>query len=381
MSTVVTGEEAVLMWSNERASCYGLKVTDFSSCWNDGRVVTAIIHSLFPKEFDFKSLTFTNTVSDMKIAFKCLEKHHKPDPKSVTLFAAELMKYSQGNYEGYDEEKFNEARKKRLEEEAKEEEEIKKKKQAAIDALAKCTECGQPISTYAYEFCGYPYHDTCIKCNGCGKPVRFKALAVDDKPYCELCGRNTFMKLKSDGWVPPEGVKGPISTRIGKFTDDMKAPPPKQTKPVEAPKKTEEKSVSKEPELISRTVVETTREGGFMIEKVEEIIFDPVLNKKKKRIIKRKIACKKEQKNDEDDELKRLEEEQRKLEEEMRREEEEEEAELKRLEEEMLKEEEEFRKQEEEIRRQEEELRKLEEDEEDDELQRIEEELKKLRDE
>ncbi|BFU19395.1 calponin domain containing protein [Entamoeba histolytica HM-1:IMSS-B] len=383
MSNIVTGEEAVLMWSNMRANCYNLNVTDFGSCWNDGRVVTAIIHSLFPKEFDYNSMTFKEPLKDMQVAFDCLKKHgviiymepqdflmKKPDTKSVTLFAAELMKYSQGNYEGYDEKKFEEAKRKRLEEEKKEEEEAAKRKQDAIDALPKCTACGQPISVYAYEFCGYPYHDTCIKCNGCNKPLRFKALAVNEKPYCELCGRNAFQKMKADGWVPPEGVRGPVQTRIGTYTGEKKAPPPQTGKPVvkkEEPKPT----TSKEPELISRKTVDSHKEGGFLIETIEEIIFDPAIGKKKKRTIKRKTAIKEEPKVetkavDEDDEIKRLEEEQRKLEEEMKKEEEEQEAELRRLEEE--------------TRRQEEELKKMEaEDNDDDELARIEAELAKLK--
>ena len=62
MSNVVYGEEAVAIWAKERAGWYGLTVNDFSTSFNDGRVVTAIIHSLFPQEFDFKSMTFAKPV-------------------------------------------------------------------------------------------------------------------------------------------------------------------------------------------------------------------------------------------------------------------------------------------------------------------------------
>ena len=72
---VVTGEEAVLMWSNERAQRFGLSVTDFGSSWNDGRVVTAIINTLFPKEFSFTSMTFTDPAKDMRVAWDYLKKH------------------------------------------------------------------------------------------------------------------------------------------------------------------------------------------------------------------------------------------------------------------------------------------------------------------
>ncbi|ELP90628.1 hypothetical protein EIN_022370 [Entamoeba invadens IP1] len=406
MTTYVTGEEAVMMWTNMKAGLYGLTVTDFNTCWNDGKIVCAIIHSLFPTEFDYKKMTFANPLNDVKTAFVSLKKHGiiiycepedfitpKPDTKSVTLFASELMQYATlgDKYVGEDEKLLAANKQKRIDEDRKEIEEAAKRKQEAIDALPKCVVCNNPISTTAWEFCGYPFHDTCMKCFSCEKPIRFKAMAIDCKPFCELCARNVFQRKKLEGWVPAAGVKGPVQTRIGKFTEGMKmperpfsmtisqsetagakaekAPQPKQQEPKkEVAASLVEETKKEEP---TRKVIKTYEEDGYVIELVEETLYDPEIKKYKKRTIKRKTL---KATNTEDDEMKKLEEEERKLNEQMAREEAESNAEMAKLDEEMKKQEEEIRKQEEELARQEEENRKQEEAEEE-ELRRMEEEL------
>lgn len=80
-STVVarspsSAKEVILSWVQERTNTYpNLKVTNFSSSWNDGMAFCALIHYYYPEAFEYDKLDPKNRKYNFDLAFKSAEKY------------------------------------------------------------------------------------------------------------------------------------------------------------------------------------------------------------------------------------------------------------------------------------------------------------------
>jgi len=80
-STVVarspsSAKEVILSWVQERTNTYpNLKVTNFSSSWNNGLAFCALIHYYYPEAFEYDKLDPKNRKYNFDLAFKSAEKY------------------------------------------------------------------------------------------------------------------------------------------------------------------------------------------------------------------------------------------------------------------------------------------------------------------
>jgi len=78
-STVVarspsSAKEVILSWVQERTNTYpNLKVTNFSSSWNDGMAFCALVHYYFPEAFEWSELDPKNRRYNFDLAFRSAE--------------------------------------------------------------------------------------------------------------------------------------------------------------------------------------------------------------------------------------------------------------------------------------------------------------------
>lgn len=65
----------LLEWTKQRTTGYpGVEIKNFSSSWNDGMAFCALIHSFYPKSFDFSKLDPKRRRANFTLAFGVAEK-------------------------------------------------------------------------------------------------------------------------------------------------------------------------------------------------------------------------------------------------------------------------------------------------------------------
>jgi len=68
--------EAILIWCQCRVRNYeGVKIENFTSCWENGVAFCALIHNFFPQSFDFSKINPANRKQNYEIAFKTGERY------------------------------------------------------------------------------------------------------------------------------------------------------------------------------------------------------------------------------------------------------------------------------------------------------------------
>lgn len=73
-----TGADGLLCWLQESTSTYPIKITDFSSCFQDGMILCALVDRFYPK-IDFVNLTLYKKRENVKLALDtALEVWHVP---------------------------------------------------------------------------------------------------------------------------------------------------------------------------------------------------------------------------------------------------------------------------------------------------------------
>jgi len=84
---VLSGADAILYWAKTHCADYGVEVTNFTSSWKDGLAFLALVHSHFPKAYDFKAFKEKTPNERLAIAFDTAGAQGVPpllDPEDVT---------------------------------------------------------------------------------------------------------------------------------------------------------------------------------------------------------------------------------------------------------------------------------------------------------
>jgi len=84
---VLSGADAILYWAKTRCEDYGVEVTNFTSSWKDGLAFLALVHSHFPKSFDFAAIKAKTPNERLAVAFDTAGAQGVPpllDPEDVT---------------------------------------------------------------------------------------------------------------------------------------------------------------------------------------------------------------------------------------------------------------------------------------------------------
>jgi len=81
----------------------------------------------------------------------------------------------------------------------KEEQERKRKYDEEVKKRPKCAGCGEPLSGRSVQAGDLEFHEHCFKCSDCSKLLGDTFLNVGGKPYCEACGKATFVRMKKAG--------------------------------------------------------------------------------------------------------------------------------------------------------------------------------------
>eukprot|EP01089_Gocevia_fonbrunei_P006944 TRINITY_DN1795_c0_g2_i2.p1 TRINITY_DN1795_c0_g2~~TRINITY_DN1795_c0_g2_i2.p1 ORF type:complete len:267 (-),score=65.02 TRINITY_DN1795_c0_g2_i2:5-805(-) len=185
-----SGSDALLEWAKRKANPYdNVTVNDFSESWRDGLAFAAIVHSFFPEDLDFSSLTPTEPAKNLHIAFEAAEKRGvpklvepddmldlpKPDRFVVMTYVSQLYqvfveKHPVGT--------------------------PKRGRQQMSRDNPFCTSCSAQIGGEGINWEGNNYHGDCFKCGDCGKRLdgHARCLNISNTPYCEGCGKEAFVK-------------------------------------------------------------------------------------------------------------------------------------------------------------------------------------------
>lgn len=59
---------------------------------------------------------------------------------------------------------------------------------------ANCSKCGSKLSGDVVEVAGMHFHRGCFGCAGCGRKLERTCLNIGDKPYCDACGKQAFIR-------------------------------------------------------------------------------------------------------------------------------------------------------------------------------------------
>jgi hypothetical protein len=65
---------ALLKWCQTRTADYpNIDITNFSSSWNDGLALCALLHTYLPQQVPFESLTSSDVRHNFQVAFRASE--------------------------------------------------------------------------------------------------------------------------------------------------------------------------------------------------------------------------------------------------------------------------------------------------------------------
>jgi len=84
---VLSGADAILYWAKTHCGDYGVEVTNFTSSWKDGLAFLSLVHSHFPKSFDYAAFKEKTPNERLAIAFDTAGAQGVPpllDPEDVT---------------------------------------------------------------------------------------------------------------------------------------------------------------------------------------------------------------------------------------------------------------------------------------------------------
>merc|ERR1711962_859605 len=66
-------KEVILTWVQARLKDYPIPMTNFSTCWNDGRAFCALIHVFYPESFDWSALDPKDRKHNFTLGFEKAE--------------------------------------------------------------------------------------------------------------------------------------------------------------------------------------------------------------------------------------------------------------------------------------------------------------------
>ena len=99
---------ALLKWCQNRTADYpNIDITNFSSSWNDGLALCALLHTYLPNEIPFHSLTSSDVRTNFQVAFKAAESvgiptsldideltsSDRPDWQSIMTYITAIFKH------------------------------------------------------------------------------------------------------------------------------------------------------------------------------------------------------------------------------------------------------------------------------------------------
>jgi len=250
-----TGAYLLLRWAQKQIVGYnGVALNDFHRSWQDGLAFCALIDKLAPKNgIEFKTLkgfTKADKKTNLELAFSTAEKlgvarllesddilaNTKPDEIGIQTYVLEIYKKL---YNGTDKEQLQQdfstnstpttstqnssttstsadaARKK------KEEQERKRKYDEEVKKRPKCSGCGEPLSGRSVQAGDLEFHEHCFKCSDCTKLLGDTFLNVGGKPYCEACGKATFVRMKKAGQSFSKPVAKPAADNKEKTSEEI----------------------------------------------------------------------------------------------------------------------------------------------------------------
>ncbi|KAJ8401673.1 hypothetical protein AAFF_G00376440 [Aldrovandia affinis] len=110
VSSASSIKQILLEWCRSKTIGYqNIDIQNFSSCWSDGMAFCALVHSFFPMEFDYNTLTPANPKHNFEVAFGTAENKagcdrlievedmmvmgRKPDPMCVFTYVQSLYNH------------------------------------------------------------------------------------------------------------------------------------------------------------------------------------------------------------------------------------------------------------------------------------------------